>query len=53
MNDIVTDLGCTIIRDEFPTSFEIENDNADLNATDLSKFNLNTRHGGHHAPFGD
>ena len=53
VNDIVTDLGCTIIRDEVPTSFEIENDNADPNVTDLSRYNLNTRHGGHHVPFGD
>lgn len=53
VNDIITDLGCTIIRDEVPTSFEIENDNADPNVTDLSKYNLNTRHGGHHVPFGD
>lgn len=53
VRDLVDDLGCTIIRDELPTSFEIENDNADPNVTDLTKFNLNTRHGGHHVPFGD
>ena len=53
VNDIVTDLGCTIIRDEIPTSFEIENDNADPTVTDLTKFNLNTRHSGHHVPLGD
>lgn len=52
INDIVHDLGCTIIRDELCTSFEIQNDNADPLVTDLSKFNLNTPVAGHHAPLG-
>ncbi|MCY7327881.1 MAG: PKD domain-containing protein [Saprospiraceae bacterium] len=52
INDIVTDLGCSIIRDELCTSFEIQNDNADPMVTDLSKFNLNTPVPGHHAPLG-
>ncbi|WP_157579074.1 hypothetical protein [Spirosoma montaniterrae] len=53
VNDIVTDLGCTIIRDEVPTSFEIDNDNADPAVTDLTRFNLTRRIAGHHVPFGD
>lgn len=53
VRDIVTDLGCTIIRDELPTSFEIENDNADPAVTDLSRYNLDRRIAGHHAPFGE
>jgi len=53
VRDVVTDLGCTIIRDELPTSFEIDNDNADPTVTDLSAYNLTRRIGGHHVPFGD
>lgn len=53
VRDIVEDLGCTIIRDELPTSFEIENDNADPNTTDLNAYNLTKRIGGHHAPFAE
>lgn len=51
VNDLVTDMGVTIIRDEIPTGFEIENDNADPNVTDLSKYNLDKATDGHHAPF--
>lgn len=53
VDDVVTDLGCTIIRDELPTSFEIENDNTDPNNTDLSRYNLGKAIAGHHAPFAD
>ncbi len=53
VNDVVTDLGCTIIRDELPTSFEIENDNADPMVTDLARYNLDRRIPGHHAPFAE
>jgi len=53
VSDIVTDLGCTIIRDELPTSFEIENDNADPHSTDLARYNLTQRIPGHHVPFGE
>lgn len=53
VNDVVTDLGCTIIRDELPTSFEIENDNADPMVTELTRYNLNRRVPGHHVPFGE
>ncbi|WP_028666332.1 PKD domain-containing protein [Runella zeae] len=51
VNDLVTDMGVTIVRDEIPTGFEIENDNADPNVTDLSKYNLDKSIDGHHAPF--
>lgn len=53
VNDVVTDLGCTIIRDELPTSLEIENDNADPSLTDLSRYNLSRRVAGHHVPFAE
>ncbi len=53
VRDVVDDLGCTIIRDELPTSFEIDNDNADPAVTDLTKYNLTRRVPGHHVPFGD
>lgn len=42
VNDVVNDLGISILRDEVPVNFELVNDNADPNVTDLSKFNLNT-----------
>ena len=51
VSDMVTDMGLTIARDEIPTSFEIENDNADPNVTDLSKYNLDRQIDGHHASF--
>lgn len=53
INTVVNDLGISIIRDELPTSFEINNDNGDPFVTDLPKFNLNTRISGHHAPLGE
>ncbi len=53
VRDIVEDLGATIIRDELPTSFEIENDNADPNVTDLNAYNLTRAIPGHHVPFAD
>lgn len=53
VRDIAEDLGCSIIRDELPTSFEIENDNPDPNQTDLSRYNLTQRVPGHHVPFGE
>ena len=53
VSDLVTDLGCTIIRDELPTSFEIANDNADPDVTDLAAYNLDKPVPGHHAPFMD
>lgn len=52
VNDLVNDLGVTIIREDVPTSFEIENDNNDPLITDLSKYNLYKNIDGHHATFG-
>lgn len=52
INDVVNDLGLTIIRDELPTSFEIVNDNNDPLITDLTKYNLDSRIEGHHQPLG-
>ncbi len=51
VNDLVTDMGATIVREDIPTNFEIENDNADPNVTDLSKYNLDKSSDGHHTPF--
>jgi glucuronoarabinoxylan endo-1,4-beta-xylanase len=48
INDIVNDLGVTIIRDEIPTNFEMVNDNDDPYNTDLTKFNINTPVAGSH-----
>ncbi len=50
INSLVNDLGVTIIRDELPTSFEINNDNNDPFVTDLAKFNLDIKISGHHEP---
>ncbi|MCP9746408.1 glycoside hydrolase family 30 beta sandwich domain-containing protein [Lacihabitans sp. CS3-21] len=50
VSDIVNDLGCTIIRDEVPTSFEIINDNDNPYIIDLKKFNLSKNIEGHHQP---
>ena len=48
INDIVNDLGVTIIRDEIPTNFEIVNDNDDPYNTDLTKYNVNNPVPGSH-----
>jgi len=48
INNIVNDLGLTIIRDEIPTNFEIVNDNDDPYNTDLAKYNINTPVAGSH-----
>jgi glucuronoarabinoxylan endo-1,4-beta-xylanase len=50
VNDVVKDLGCTVLRDELPPSFELQNDNEDPNVTDLSKFNLDVQPPGEHKP---
>nr|MCU0353737.1 PKD domain-containing protein [Cytophagales bacterium] len=52
VNAVVNELGATVIREDLPTSFEIENDNADPFVTDLSKYNLDREIGGHHKSFG-
>ncbi|WP_341227379.1 PKD domain-containing protein [uncultured Arcticibacterium sp.] len=51
IKDLVEDLGLTIIRDDVPTNFEIENDNDDPYDTDLSQFNIDKEIDGHHKPF--
>ncbi len=52
INDLINDLGVTIIRDEVPTNFEIENDNDDPLVIDLANFNISEDHEGHHRPLG-
>jgi glucuronoarabinoxylan endo-1,4-beta-xylanase len=50
VDDVVKDLGCTIIRDELPPGFERRNDNDDPAVMDLSKFNLTEQPQGEHQP---
>jgi O-glycosyl hydrolase len=52
INNMVNDLGISILRDELPTSFELVNDNNDPLVTDLSKYNLTVQPEGHHQPLG-
>ncbi|MGZ8556896.1 MAG: PKD domain-containing protein [Chitinophagaceae bacterium] len=41
VNSLINDLGLTILRDDIPSNFELANDNADPQVTDLSKYNIN------------
>jgi glucuronoarabinoxylan endo-1,4-beta-xylanase len=41
VNSLINDLGFTILRDDIPANFELTNDNADPQVTDLSKYNIN------------
>ena len=50
---IVNDLGLTILRDNIPPSFEIQNDNDDPFLLDLDAFNLYDRYPGYDGPLGD
>jgi glucuronoarabinoxylan endo-1,4-beta-xylanase len=50
VNDVVNDLGCTMLRDELPPGFEPQNDNNDPNNIDLTKFNLTEQVPGEHQP---
>ncbi len=47
VNTLINDMGLTILRDNIPSNFEITNDNADPLVTDLSNYNISTRHSGH------
>jgi O-glycosyl hydrolase len=53
VNDLINDLGLTILRDNIPTNFEITNDNNDPAVTDLTKFNLNNNTAGHDGKLAD
>lgn len=53
VNTLVNDLGLTILRDNIPTNFEIENDNNDPFNTDLSKYNLHNTTPGHDGKLDD
>jgi len=53
VDDLINDLGLTILRDNIPTNFEITNDNSDPNITDLSKFNINNNTTGHDGKLAD
>lgn len=52
VNDLVEDLGITILRDEVPTNFEIENDNDDPRTIALEQFNISEDYPGHHRHLG-
>src|SRR6266542_1229448 len=53
VNTLMNDLGVTILRDNIPTNFEIENDNNDPYNTDLSKYNLHNTTPGHDGKLDD
>lgn len=53
VNTLINDLGLTILRDNIPTNFEIENDNSDPYNTDLSKYNLHNTTPGHDGKLDD
>jgi O-glycosyl hydrolase len=53
VNTLINDLGLTILRDNIPTNFEIENDNDDPYNTDLSKYNLHNTTPGHDGKLDD
>jgi glucuronoarabinoxylan endo-1,4-beta-xylanase len=53
VNTLINDLGLTILRDNIPTNFEIENDNNDPYNTDLSKYNLHNTTPGHDGKLDD
>ncbi|MFI5193218.1 MAG: hypothetical protein ACHQD7_04155, partial [Chitinophagales bacterium] len=50
VDDLVNDLGLTILRDNLPLDFEITNDNNDPNITDLSKYHVNGQTAGYGQP---
>ncbi|WP_336516992.1 PKD domain-containing protein [Pollutibacter soli] len=53
VNDLINDLGLTILRDDIPTNFEIVNDNDDPNVTDLTKYNINASSPGNDGKLAD
>ena len=50
---LIDDLGLTILRDNIPSNFEVENDNEDPFLTDLSKFNIHSATPGHDGKLAD
>ncbi len=52
VNDLINDLGLTILRDNIPLDFEIVNDNSDPYVTDLSKYHINGQTPGYNQPLG-
>ena len=53
VDDLINDLGLTILRDNIPTNFEIQNDNADPFITELDKFNIHNNTPGHDGKLAD
>jgi glucuronoarabinoxylan endo-1,4-beta-xylanase len=53
VNTLINDLGLTILRDNIPSNFEIDNDNNDPFHTDLSKYNINNNTAGHDGKLAD
>lgn len=50
VDDLINDLGLTILRDNLPLDFEITNDNNDPFVTDLSKYHVNGQTTGYGQP---
>ncbi|MDP4214242.1 MAG: glycoside hydrolase family 30 beta sandwich domain-containing protein [Bacteroidota bacterium] len=50
VDDLINDLGLTLLRDNIPLDFEITNDNGDPNTTDLSKYHVNGQTPGYGQP---
>lgn len=53
VNTLINDLGLTILRDNIPSNFEIDNDNNDPFNTDLTKYNINNSTAGHDGKLAD
>ena len=50
VNDLINDLGLTILRDNLPLDFEYTNDNSDPYVTDLGKFHVDGQTAGYGQP---
>ena len=50
VDDLINDLGLTILRDNLPLDFEYTNDNGDPYVTDLSKFHVDGQTPGYGQP---
>lgn len=53
VDDLINDLGLTILRENIPTNFEVVNDNSDPYLTDLTRFNINSNTTGHDGKLAD
>lgn len=53
VNTLINDLGITILRDNIPSNFEINNDNDDPAVTNLDAFNITANTPGHDGKLAD